>query len=167
MAVDKFHSSIPVASEDDFFIAARMLFEEENKRRNTVEDRATTVLSAAGVTGTLIGAVGGNVLRSATGNWSYVVLVLYVIALLYLVMAAVNALSVQRRVPRHTLGPLELLPNEAEVSYKRHLAEELISLTIENYKVNNRFVEALVAAQGDLRNGLIVVVLGGLFLPLT
>lgn len=150
----------------DLLLQAKHLFDNEARRQESSENRAGTVISAAGIAGTLI--VGAGSLVAVSGPlWLRLIMGgLYVVALVYLALATANALRVQRSKRRWTLGPDDLVPEGGSTpDFRRRVAAKVAEYTTNNYKVNNQQMLSLDRAQMFFRNAIVSAILTGLLVP--
>lgn len=167
--VEDLETQGPSNESETLFGMSKYIFETENDRRASIDARASVLIGASGITGTVVAGIGGGLLSELAGDLSagrIIVLALYLATLLYLVSAIIAALSVHGPMVRHTIGPDDLhTMSGVNRNFQHRLSLQLISYTIENYKVNNRQMVALAVAQSRFRNAVITIILAGLILP--
>jgi hypothetical protein len=151
--------------------SARQMFKDEDERRNSIDNRASSVIGAVGITGTIVVGLGAGLLTdlAATNVVAFwIVIPTYLLALLYLARAVIAAIQVHGPAVRYILGPDELQPESGttEPGYQVQQAMTLIRFTIENYKADNKVVEVLAVAQACFRNAIVVVIFAGALAPI-
>jgi len=148
---------------------SKEVFERAETRRAHIESRATTTLTIAGIILALMGGFGAGLLTEyLKPDWrlntaSALVLVLPVAltfaAMVYLVAALMDGITLHSKLIRHTLAPEDLVPkNPAHADgYAMQLSLTLLGYTIENYKANNLAAAILFSIQRKLKYGIVLV----------
>jgi len=167
--LQKIAGATSVAVTERLLEFAGYIFKEEDQRRGKIESKATTCIGATGILSALTIGLGSLVMENKLKGRNLAVsisLALFLVALLYLGRATILALKVFGRISRHTVGPDDLVPSDGETEgqYAKRLSERLLAYTIENYKINNRQLGVVWAAQTCLRNGILVLVAAGFLL---
>lgn len=166
------------ASADDAKLLAQSwkLFDNEAARRNSIDTRAAATMPAITLAATLVTGVGFTILKdvSLPPSSRWIILVSFLISLIYLVRTMLLLFLIHGAISRYTPDPSDLVtyPNDlrpaagagaAAVSlYDRRLACKIMNYTVNNYKINNIWSDALFVAQRAFRNAIIAVVLGGI-----
>ena len=89
--------------------------------------------------------------------------------LAYFLRSVIFALRVHGKVVRYVLGPDDVVPNSGGLesvpsSYQANISRQLLTYTIENYKINNRQSEVLSVSQLSLRNAIVCIAAAGILL---
>jgi hypothetical protein len=166
----------PLTADDEKLLAQSWkLFDNETARRNSIDSRASAIMSAIGLAATLVTGVGFTVLKDASIPLMARVMILlgYVLSLVYLVRTMLLLFQVHGDVPRSTPDPSDMVtgplpppaadaPNAPILSpYDRRLACKIMTYTVDNYRINNMQADALFVAQRAFRNGILAIVLAG------
>lgn len=169
-ALDPNQSSVLDKQLLDF---AQKLFDDASARRTEIDSAAGAVLAANGIVVSLIVGIGFGSLKDLMQTERIDVIAIYLffaISLLFLGRAIFYAIRIgTAAVFRNTLGPDDIAPLPPEphppgsVSpYDRAIARKLIDYTVKNYRVNNLQRMHLQLAQVSLRNGIMVIIIGGI-----
>lgn len=148
---------------------ARNLFDDASARRTEINSAADAVLSANGIVVSLIVGIGIGSLKDLMQAERPDVVAIYLffaISLVFLGRAIVSAFRVGNTF-RNTLGPDDIAPLPSALHngvspYDRAIARKLIGYSIDNYKINNIERRRLAIAKVSLRNGIVVIIVGGI-----
>jgi hypothetical protein len=173
----------PSADDEKLLAQSWRLFDNENARRNSIDTRAAAIMSAIGLAATLVTGVGFTVFKDAAIPFAarVIILVGYLVSLAYLVRTMVLLFRVHGDVSRYTPDPSDLPTAATDLqpvvgdpvqapggpvvrplsAYDRRLACRIMNYTINNYKINNTQLDALVVAQRAFRNAILTIVLSG------
>lgn len=168
-ALDTVDPNQPSRIDKQLLDFAQNLFDDASARRTEINAGADAVLSANGIVVSLIVGIGIGSLKDLMQTERLDVIAIYLffaVSLVFLGRAIVSAFRVGNTF-RNTLGPDDIAPlppNEPDAvsAYNRAVARKLIGYTIENYKINNIERRRLAIAKVSLRNGIVVIIVGGI-----
>jgi hypothetical protein len=150
---------------------AQKLFDEASSRRTSIDSGAVAILPVTGIVVSLIVSVGFGSLKDITASADFdriAIYVVFTISLVFLGRAIFYAIRVGTdEIFRNTLGPDDISPpppaaRNGPSRYDRHIARKLIEYTTANYKINNTQRARLRLAQVSLRNGIMIIIGGGI-----
>src|ERR1700682_3092673 len=163
----------PSADDEKLLANSWKIFDNEVARRNSIDTRAAALMPAIPLSATLVTGVGFTVLKDASlpASARWIILLSFLLSLVYLIRTMLLLFLIHGEISRHTPDPADLvttptvLPAVAGAGavsiYDRRLACKIMSYTVNNYRVNNVWSDALYVAQRAFRNAIIAVVLGG------
>lgn len=152
--------------------ASQRIYDGEASRRESINTRCGAVLSTGGILGALFVAAGqlGLTLKKGTfGGVGWLLLAVFLIALLYLGVSITMALAVQGSEQGNVVDPGNISTGDHQQDidvYNIQLARQYLKYTVLNYQVNNRLKFQLHSAQRYLRNGIIAIIIAGMLSPL-
>ena len=162
----------PSADDEKLLANSWKIFDNEAIRRNSIDTRAAALMPAITLAATLVTGVGFTVLKDASlpASARWIILLSFLLSLVYLIRTMLLLFLIHGEISRHTPDPSDLvtaptvLPAVAAAGavsvYDRRLACKIMSYTVNNYRVNNVWSDALYVAQRAFRNAIIAVVLG-------
>ncbi len=163
--------SSPSDVDDAVADMAKELAAQNADRLSSVYSRGQALLPGLGIATALIGTVGYGLLVKQDDfakipvATQVLMLAFYFCAVVYLVRSGVLVLGLQGKQTYNILGPDEIIPNAAVTTvaaYKRGIAIRRLRFVTANYKIINRLMEALSAAQNNLRNATLALAAGGI-----
>lgn len=150
---------------------AQELFDRDVARRDSIFSRAQAILPAIGIGAALVSSIGFTLLTKQSDFGSLpraaqtAVMVCYVGALVFLLRSGVLALRLHGKQTTQTLGPDDIIPGRLygdAREYKREITLARLAAVIANYRGTNRRMEFLSAAQRNIRNAALAIVLAGI-----
>lgn len=151
--------------------ASQKIYDAEVARRESINTRCTTVLSTAGILGALFvaaGTLGLNLKSGPVDNFTWTVLVFFLIALAYLGYSITIALHVHGDIQGEVIDWNDLVrchPEKTVDEYNFNVATALLLYANLNWCLNNNFKYRLHSAGRALRNGVIAIILAGALSP--
>lgn len=171
-ALDMLFPDNPHPDDEKLYKVCRQLFDSESDRRTSIDNRAGVLMPATGIIVALVAGIGLAILKeyqSLSYQTIISIMATYIMSLLYMFATIYRILKIHGSVSRYTLGPDDVVPSAVSSNgnrqisvLERHVARKLLWYTIKNYKINNRQMASLVAAQNSLRNSIIVLVVGSI-----
>jgi hypothetical protein len=152
--------------------ASQRMYDEEASRRESINTRCSAVLSTGGILGALFVAAGQLGLAQHKGSFgiaTWLLLAVFIIALVYLGFSIGIALVVQGSQKGNVMDPTDISPggySQDVDDYNITLAKRNLTYTVLNYAVNNLLKFQLNSAQRNLRNGIIAIIVAGILSPL-
>lgn len=147
-------------------------YDAEATRRDSINTRCSTVLSTAGILGTLVvaaGQIGLTLHKQSLSGSTWPVLIFFLISLAYLGYSIVIALQVHGAIQGDLVDARDLWSyNPAQTSingYNLNIAKTMLLYANYNWCLNNDFKYRLQSAQRALRNGVIAVIIAGAVSP--
>ena len=154
-----------------FLSSSQKIYDAEVTRRESINARCTTVLSTAGILGALFvaaGTLGLNLRSGPVNNFTWAILVLFLIALVYLGYGITVALQVQGDIQGEVIdwNNLDVSdPKKPLDAYNFNVALWLLTYANLNWCLNNNFKHRLHSAGRALRNGVVAIILAGALSP--
>jgi hypothetical protein len=165
-AVEQIKSETGSSHDDKLLEISWKLFDNDADSRNSIDSRASALMPAITIAATLVVGVGFNTFKDTskiTSTAAILMLVTYGGALIYLTRTVLVLFRVHGKATRSTPDPSDIVPPPgADSPYSRQVATKILSYTIDNYTTNNLQIENLAVAQRAFRNGLLIIVFGGL-----
>lgn len=149
---------------------SQRVYDAETTRRESINTRCTTVLSTAGILGTLVVAASQLGLIHQGGSLTslaWIVYIPFIISLIYLIFSIIIALKVQGDIQGEVFDPRDLRVDATRPLdyYNCSVAKINLLYGMFNWCLNNKFKYRLQSAQRCLRNGLIAIILAGALSP--
>ena len=150
--------------------ASQRVYDAEMTRRESINARCTTVLSTAGILGTLVVAASQLGLIHQGGSLkplAWIVYIPFIISLIYLIFSIIIALRVQGDIQGEVFDAHDLRVDATRPldQYNCSVAKINLLYGMFNWCLNNKFKYRLQSAQRCLRNGLIAIILAGALSP--
>jgi hypothetical protein len=165
-AVTAIETAAATADDPKLLDLSLRLFDNEVAGRAGTYARAATMMSTITLAATLVTGGGFSALRDTGGlsrSTVWAMFLTIVVVLLYLTATILLLFRVQNGVSWGTPDPSDL-PNPPAAGLsadQSRIAAKLLRCTVFNYRVNNRATNDLRVAQKYFRNGLLVLVAGG------
>jgi hypothetical protein len=159
------------SSSPTFLSMSQNIYDAVTSRRESINTRCAAVLGTAGILGTLVVAAGqlGLTLRSGpANNYTWAVLVFFLVSLVYLGYAIALALHVHGDIQGEVIDWNNLdtcNPRETLDAYNFNVSLVLLTYANLNWALNNNFKHRLHSAGRSLRNGVIAVIVAGVLSP--
>jgi len=149
---------------------SQKIYDAEVTRRESINTRCTTVLSTAGIVGTLVvsaGALGLMLQSSSHKPLAWIVYIFFLVSLAYLACSIATALRVQGDIQGEVIDARDMHVDSTLTldQYNRRVAKTNLLYGTYNWCLNNKFKYRLKAAQYLLRNGVIAIAIAGALAP--
>lgn len=149
---------------------SQKIYDAEITRRESINTRCSTVLSTAGILGTLVVAAGqlGLIQQSSSHKpLAWIVYIFFVVSLAYVGCSIAIALRVHADVQGAVIDAHDMHVDSTLTldKYNCRVAKANLLYGTFNWCLNNKFKYRLQSAQRLLRNGVIVVIIAGALSP--
>ncbi len=168
---NKSHDKNDTSSSPTVLSISQKIYDAEATRRESINTRCTTVLNTAGVLSALFvaaGQLGLNLRSGPVNNFTWAILVFFLISLAYLGYSITVALHVHGDIQGDLIGPDDIVasdPTRPLNEYNFNIATFLLVYANLNRYLNTNFKYRLQSAGRALRNGVIAIIIAGALSP--